>query len=184
MWREMIAMLFGLTVLWSGASLTTLVMLFGVYALADGLSSLIVRRLDRHDSSHSWGVPLKGVAGIAVGGIACLRPNVAALLPLIAAWAILTGALDVVAVLGLHTVTEHEQQKAWDTMIKRQHQMVWDGEIERKVLYAHAEQMAWDNEAERKMRCARAERPGNGLSAGPVRYAARSAGSHEWGQYS
>jgi hypothetical protein len=181
MWREMIATLFGLTVLWSGASLATLATLFGVYVLADGLSSLIVRRLNRRDLSHSLGVPLKGVAGIAVGGIACLRPNLTALLPLIAAWAILTGMLDVLTVLRLRNVSERKRQIAWDAMIKRQRQIAWDGAVDRTMRYSRAERMAWDNRSERKMR---AERPGGQLYVAPMVDTAQSAGSQQWGQYS
>ncbi len=181
-WREMLATVFGLTVLWSGASLTTLAMLFSAYVLADGLLALIVRRYRHRDSSHnSWGLLLRGVAGIAIGGLGCLRPNVTALLPLIGAWAILIGALDVLAVLRLRNVFERSRQLAWDAMNRRQRQMAWDSAIDRTVRYARAEQITGDNKSERKMR---AERLGDGLRAEPVGYAAQSAGNHQWGQYS
>ncbi|MCJ7551656.1 MAG: DUF308 domain-containing protein [Anaerolineae bacterium] len=62
-WRGMIAVLFGLTALWSGAFLTTLVLGFGVYALADGLSALMASRLDRHRWDHGWALSLKGAMG-------------------------------------------------------------------------------------------------------------------------
>ena len=184
-WREMLATVFGLTVLWSGASLTTLVMLFSAYALADGLWALIVRRYRHRDSGHtSWALLLRGVAGIAIGGIGWLRPNVTALLPLIAAWAILTGALDVLAVIRLRSVPKRSQQIAWDAMIKRQRQITWDSAVARTVSYAHAERIARDNVAERNLRCPRAGGLGVGVRAKPVGYTAQSAGRHQWGQYS
>ena len=158
-WRAMIATALGLTVLWSGASLTTLVMLFSAYALADGLLALIVRWYRRRDSGHNGGLLLRGGAGIVIGGIGCLRPNVTALLPLIGAWAILIGALDFVAVLGLRNVSRRNRQIAWDVIIWRQRQMALGGALDRTMRYMSAEKMAWENKSNRMMR---AERLGSG----------------------
>ena len=180
-WREMLATVFGLTVLWSGASLTTLVMVFSAYALADGLLALIVRRYRRRDTGHTGELLLRGVAGIAIGGIGCLRPNVTALLPLIGAWASLIGALDVVAMLELRKVSQRSRQIAWGAAVRRQRQITWDGAGDRAMRYASAEKMAWENTRERKMR---AERLGSGLRAEPVGYAARSSGSRQLEHYS
>jgi hypothetical protein len=163
-WRAMIATALSLTVLWSGASRTTLVVLFSGYALADGLWVLIVRQYKRGDSGHREGVLLRGGAGIVIGGIGCIRPNVTALLPLIGAWAILIGGLDFVAALGLHNVSRRNRQIAWDATIwrQRQRQMARDGAMDRTVRYASAEKMAWDNKSDRVMR---AERLGSGWRA-------------------
>lgn len=166
-WRGMIATVFGLTVLWSGASLTTLVMLFSAYVLADGLLVLIVRRTRRRDSGHSGGLLLRAGAGIVIGAIAGLRPNFTALLPLVGAWAILIGALDVVAVLELRKVSQRSWQTAWDATIRRQRQMTWDGARDRAMRYASAEKLAWDNKSDRMMR---AERLGSGWRAESVGY--------------
>ena len=121
--RGMIAVLFGLAALvWPGASLTALVVLFGAYALVDGLLAVIVSRLDRREFDHGWVLLLKGLAGIATGVLTFLWPSVTAqaLVYLIAAWAILTGALEVVAAIDLRNVVEGEQQLAWGNLIERE----------------------------------------------------------------
>jgi uncharacterized membrane protein HdeD (DUF308 family) len=121
--RGMVAVLFGLTALvWPGRTLTALVLLFGAYALVDGLLALIVSRLDRHEFDHGWVLLLKGLAGIATGVLTFLWPSVTAqaLVYLIAAWAILTGALEVVAAVDLRNVVEGERQLAWGNLIERE----------------------------------------------------------------
>ncbi len=122
-WRGMVAVLFGLAALvWPGATLTALVLLFGVYALVDGLLAVIVSRLDRHEFDHGWVLLLKGLAGIAIGVLTYLWPSVTAqaLVYLIAAWAILTGAFEVVAAVDLREVVEGERQLAWGNLIEHE----------------------------------------------------------------
>jgi hypothetical protein len=171
-WRATIATVFGLTVLWSGASLTTLVMLFSAYALMDGLLALIARRTSRRDAGHSGRLLLRGGAGIAIGVISWLRPNVTALLPLIGAWAIMIGVLDVITVLEHHKVSQRSRQTAWDAIVRRQRQMTWDAEGDRAIRYASAEKLAWDNQSHRVMR---AERLGSGWRTESAGYTARSS---------
>ena len=121
--RGMVAVLFGLAALvWPGATLTALVLLFGAYALVDGLLALIVSLLDRHEFDHGWVLLFKGLAGIATGVLTLLWPGVTAqaLLYLIAAWAILTGAFEVVAAVDLRNMVEGERQLAWGNLIERE----------------------------------------------------------------
>jgi uncharacterized membrane protein HdeD (DUF308 family) len=121
--RGMIAVLFGLAALvWPGATLTALVLLFGAYALVDGLLALIVSRLDRHEFDHGWVLLLKGLAGIATGVLTLLWPSVTAqaLVYLIAAWAVLTGAFTVVAAVDLRNMVEGERQLAWSNLIEHE----------------------------------------------------------------
>ncbi len=175
--RSMIALLIGLAALRPGATLTTLVLLFGLCALADGLLALtVVSRLERYELEHGWMLLLKGLASIAIGALTFLWPSVTvpALVSLIAAWLILTGAFEVGAVLDLRNAAERERRMAWDALVKRQTQMAWDGRVERKTRYAHAEQMAWDKQSDRKMRGAGVGGFGHGLYAGAVHYSARS----------
>jgi len=117
--RGMVAVLFGLAALvWPGATLKALVLLFGAYALVDGLLALIVSRLDRHEFDHGRVLLLKGLAGIAIGVLTFLWPSVTALVYLIAAWAILTGAFEVVAALDLRNVVEGERHWAWRNVVE------------------------------------------------------------------
>jgi len=121
--RGMVAVLFGLAALvWPGATLTALVLLFGAYALVDGLLALIVSLLDRYEFDHGWVLLLKGLAGIATGVLIFLWPSVTAqaLVYLIAAWAILTGALEAVTAVDLRNVVEGERQLAWGNLIEHE----------------------------------------------------------------
>ena len=67
------------------------------------------------------GVVLQGSASIAIGVVTLLSPSITAqaLISLIAAWAILTGAFEAVAVLDLRNVVEGKRQSAWDNLIER-----------------------------------------------------------------
>ncbi len=121
--RGLVAMLYGLAALvWQGTTLTALGLLFGVYALADGLLALIVSQLDRHEYNHGWGLLLRGLAGVALGVLVCLWSSVTAqaLVSLIAVWAILTGAFEALAVLDLRNAVEVERQMVWGNAIERE----------------------------------------------------------------
>jgi len=121
--RGMIVVLFGLAAfVWPGASLTALVLLFGAYALVDGLLALVVSLLDPNEFDHGWVLLLKGLAGIAIGVLTFLWPSATplALLYRIAAWAILTGAFEVVAALDLRSVVEGQRQLAWGNLIEHE----------------------------------------------------------------
>jgi uncharacterized membrane protein HdeD (DUF308 family) len=122
-WRGMIAVLLGLAAMvLLDITLAAMGLLFGAFALADGLLALIVSRLDRHEFDHGWVLLLKGPASIAIGVLTLLWPSITAqaLVSLIAAWAILTGAFVAVAVLDLRNVVEGERQSAWDNLIERE----------------------------------------------------------------
>jgi uncharacterized membrane protein HdeD (DUF308 family) len=97
-------------------------LLFGAFALTDGLWALIVCWHDRREFDRGWVLLLKGPASIAVGVLTLLWPSITAqaLVALIAAWAILTGAFEAVAVLDLRNVVEGKRQLAWDNLIERE----------------------------------------------------------------
>src|SRR6185312_14162902 len=83
---------------WPGLTLFALVILFGVYALADGIMATVV------GARAHWGmVMIFGLIGIAAGVIAFLRPGITALAlrSLIAAWAIIRGVLAITAAIRL-----------------------------------------------------------------------------------
>jgi uncharacterized membrane protein HdeD (DUF308 family) len=98
------AVLFGLlTFIWPGLGLAVLVALFGAYALVDGVFSLITAAEGAaHHRSFIWPL-LVGVAGIVAGLVAFNWPRITALalLWIIAAWAIVTGILHIVAAFHL-----------------------------------------------------------------------------------
>jgi uncharacterized membrane protein HdeD (DUF308 family) len=90
---------------WPGLTLFALVILFGVYALADGIMAAVVGA-----RAHWWTVMVFGLIGIAAGVIAFLRPGITALalLSLIAAWAIIRGVLEITAAIRLRKEITNE----------------------------------------------------------------------------
>jgi uncharacterized membrane protein HdeD (DUF308 family) len=103
--RGTVAVLFGLVaMIWPGITLFALLILFGAYALVDGAfaigSAFFGENADA--SSRAW-LAVRGVAGIVIGLMTFFWPGVTALvlLYLIAAWAIVSGVLEVAAAIRL-----------------------------------------------------------------------------------
>jgi uncharacterized membrane protein HdeD (DUF308 family) len=121
--RGIIPVLLGLAILVPlDINLAAMGLLFGAFALADGLLALIVSWLDRYEFDRGWVLLLKGPASIAIGVLTFLWPSITAqaLISFIAAWAILTGAFEAVALLDLRNVVEGERQSAWGNLIERE----------------------------------------------------------------
>ncbi|MEU8346006.1 HdeD family acid-resistance protein [Spirillospora sp. NPDC048832] len=101
--RGAFAILFGVVALaWPGITVFALVLLFGAYALADGV--VAVAQAARGTTGGPRGLlALSGVAGIALGAAALIWPSITAfvLLMLIAAWAVATGLLEIIVAVAL-----------------------------------------------------------------------------------
>jgi uncharacterized membrane protein HdeD (DUF308 family) len=109
--RGVIAILFGLAAFfWPGLTLFALVILFGAYALVDGIFAILaaVRAAEQH--TRWWSLVVEGLVGIAVGLLTFFYPGVTAvaLLYIIAAWAIVTGTLEIIAAIQLHQEITNE----------------------------------------------------------------------------
>jgi uncharacterized membrane protein HdeD (DUF308 family) len=103
--RGALAVVFGVVALiWPDITLRALVLLYGFYALVDGLLALAALLLGGSlvRDRRGWLI-VEGVAGIAAGVIAFLWPEITALvlLYLIAAWSIATGVLEVAVAIWL-----------------------------------------------------------------------------------
>lgn len=102
--RGVIAIVLGLiTFLWPGITVGALVLLFGAYALLDGVMS-IVGAVRASRANERWGVlVLEGIAGIAVAAVTVFMPAITelALVYVIAAWALVTGVLEIAAAIKL-----------------------------------------------------------------------------------
>src|SRR5262245_35805812 len=108
--RGIFAIIFGVLAFAMPTSvLAALVVVFGVYALLDGLVALAAAVMDRDVGRPRWLVALGGAASVAAGVIAFVWPGLTALrvLYLIAAWAIVTGVLQIVEAFELHDGTSH-----------------------------------------------------------------------------
>lgn len=108
--RGIIAILFGLLALiWPDLTLTALILLFGAYAVVDGVFALVAAAMGGGMRSR-WGLVLEGIIDIAAGVVAFVWPDLTALalLYLIAFWAIITGVLEIVAAVRLRREIANE----------------------------------------------------------------------------
>ncbi len=106
----MLAILFGIAaLLWPGLTLVVLVTLFGAYAIVDGIAAIASVATHR-ERGRWWVVLAEGVLGIGAGVVALLVPGITAvaLVLLIGAWAILTGAMEVATAIRLRREMEDE----------------------------------------------------------------------------
>jgi len=102
--RGAAAVLFGVAcILWPGLSLLVLVLLFGAYALVDGIFAIGAAIATGGRHGRWWGLLIEGIVGVGAGILTFVFPGITAfaLLILIAAWAIVTGVLEVVAAIRL-----------------------------------------------------------------------------------
>jgi uncharacterized membrane protein HdeD (DUF308 family) len=102
--RGAIAILFGLAALLRpGIALEALILLFGAYALVDGVFSIVGIFGGTRGGTPRWLLLIEGVAGILAGLIAFVLPQLTAilLLYLIAAWAIVTGIFEIATAIRL-----------------------------------------------------------------------------------
>lgn len=99
--RGVLAVLFGIIALiWPGITLTALVIVFGVYALINGVSTLFGASRDRVTRERGWLI-LSGVVSLALGIVVLAWPGITALvlIELIGAWFLITGIVEVVGAI-------------------------------------------------------------------------------------
>jgi uncharacterized membrane protein HdeD (DUF308 family) len=102
--RGAIAILFGLAALLRpGIALEALIVLFGAFALVDGVFSIVGVFEGTRGGTPRWLLLVEGVAGILASVIALVLPGLTAilLLYLIAAWAIVTGVSEIATAIRL-----------------------------------------------------------------------------------
>jgi uncharacterized membrane protein HdeD (DUF308 family) len=109
--RGVIAILFGvIAFVKPGISLTALVLVWGAYAIVDGVFAIITA-MRRREAGNAWGVLLfEGLVGIAAGVLTFFWPGITAivLLYVIAFWGLATGILEIVTAIKLRKVISGE----------------------------------------------------------------------------
>ena len=108
--RGVLAVLFGvLAYQWPGATAASFVLLFGVYALLDGVAYLAAAFRPPPGTSRAWLV-LGGVAGVLASLVVFTMPGLSALFLfyLVATWAVVTGFTQIFAAVQLRKVIDGE----------------------------------------------------------------------------
>lgn len=106
--RGLCGVIFGLVALfWPGITLTGLVVLFGAYSLTSGVMAMVSAAQHR---DRWWSLLLEGLAGILAAVVTFMWPGITglALLYVIAAWALLSGVLELAAAVRLRKVIRDE----------------------------------------------------------------------------
>jgi uncharacterized membrane protein HdeD (DUF308 family) len=109
--RGIAALVFGLLAFaWPGATIFAIIVLFGAYALVDGIFAIVaaIRAAQAHE--RWWPFVLEGIVGLAIGIVTFVEPHVTAfaLYITIAAWAFLTGILEIAAAVQLRKQIANE----------------------------------------------------------------------------
>ena len=108
--RGIAAVIFGvLTFAWPGVTLITLVLLYGAFALADGVLALIAA-VTGGSPAPRWWLAIVGLLGIGAGLITLVLPGISALVLLycIAFWAITMGMMQIVGAIRLRKEIDNE----------------------------------------------------------------------------
>lgn len=109
--RGIVAIIFGLLAfMWPGATIVAIGILFGAYALVDGIFAILgtIRAAEAHQ--RWWPLLLEGIVGIVIAAITFwdIRVTLFALYLTIAAWAFLTGIFEIAAAIQLRKKIANE----------------------------------------------------------------------------
>jgi uncharacterized membrane protein HdeD (DUF308 family) len=108
--RGIVSVVIGLVAfLWPGITIAALVVIFGAYAIIDGITNLVLG-FSRTGARGRWAHVLQGVVGIVVGVLTFVWPTITALVLIlfIGAWAIVTGIFEIAAAISLRRVITGE----------------------------------------------------------------------------
>jgi len=118
--RGILAILFGLSAfVWPGITWLTLIVLFGIYAIVDGLVAVGTGLARTKDSPRWWTFLLEGLISIGAGVIALIWPGLTGLILvyMIASWAVITGIFEIAAAIRLRNEITNEWVLALGGMI-------------------------------------------------------------------
>ncbi len=103
--RGVIAIVFGvLAIVWPAVTLIVLALLFGAYALVSGVMEIVAAFRRQPDAARRTALVLAGLLSVAAGIVALVWPGITALalVVIVGAWAVVTGALEIWAATRVH----------------------------------------------------------------------------------
>jgi uncharacterized membrane protein HdeD (DUF308 family) len=109
--RGIIGLIVGLVaIVWPGITIAMLVAIFAAYAILDGITNLVLGFTRTATHGRSGAQVVQGVIGLVAGVVAVVWPIVTAfaLVIFIGAWAVATGALEIVAAIRLRRYIKGE----------------------------------------------------------------------------
>lgn len=109
--RGIAAIVFGvLAFIWPGLTLVTLVLLYGAFALIDGVLSLVAAFTGSPKPVPTWWLIVVGLLGIAAGIVTFLWPGITAILLVmfIGAWALVHGIFEIIGAIQLRKEIDNE----------------------------------------------------------------------------
>jgi uncharacterized membrane protein HdeD (DUF308 family) len=108
--RGIAAIIFGvLAFAWPGVTLLTLILLYGAYALVDGVLAIVAAVTGGSPGSRWW-LGIIGLLGISIGLMTFFMPGITAMVLLffIAGWAIATGVFQIIGAIQLRKEIDNE----------------------------------------------------------------------------
>ena len=108
--RGIAAILFGvLAFVWPGITLATLVLLYGAFALVDGITA-VAAAIRGSEAGSRWWLAMVGMAGIVAGLLTFIWPGLSAfvLLVLIATWAVVVGIFEIIGAIRMRKEIDNE----------------------------------------------------------------------------
>lgn len=109
--RGIFAVLMGvLAVMWPGITLVSLLFVYGVFVIADGLTAIWIGVMARHERGFWWEMVVGGVIAILAGLVVALWPGMTAIIfvTIIGVFAIARGFVEIFAAIQLRKVIEDE----------------------------------------------------------------------------
>ena len=109
--RGIAGVIFGvLAFIWPGLTLVTLVLLYGAFALVDGVLSLVAAFTGSAKPVPTWWLVVVGLLGIAAGIITFAWPGITAILLIlfIGAWALVHGIFEIIGAIQLRKEIDNE----------------------------------------------------------------------------
>jgi uncharacterized membrane protein HdeD (DUF308 family) len=102
-----------------GVTIAAVVVIFGFYALIDGVTNLALGLPRTRTPGRSWATAVQGIVGIAAGILSFLWPAVTALVLVIfiGAWAIVTGIFELIAAVRLRKIIQGEWMLALSAVL-------------------------------------------------------------------